>query len=653
MISVRFGTKVLIGAVVAGIAAMPGLAYAGNAGYSTGPADGEGYSGAGKLDREFRIAGTAPSWAADRPPVGDVDGDQVRRVHVALGMRNARGAERLATAVSSPDSPQYGQFLAKGQFAERFGPTQGTVAAVSSWLRSKGLTVSDVSKNQQLITAEGDVDELENAFRVKLSAYRLRDANGTRVTVAPNADIAVPARLAGSVTAVLGLSDSSLMRPHQQQLPVQPSAGGGRGCARYWGEQNNSAVPQKYAKGRQSNYLCGYNTRQTRGIYHLGRGNTGRGQTVGIVGAYNLRSIKSDTNRAALQYGSPILTPGQYRGVLPSRFEDESKCGAEAWHVEQAMDVQAVHTMAPAARITYYGARSCNDADIFGALNKAVEDNRVSIISNSWGAPDEADLPPAVHRHFGQIAVQAATQGQALLFSSGDAGDSSGLGKRQLLFPAASPWVTAAGGTTVAVGADDKQRFVTGWESAGNTLSDGRWRPQRDKDGPFAGGAGGGRSAYYDQPKYQRDRVPSSIARGKRAVPDVAALADAYTGMGIGYTSKNGYVTTAGGGTSLASPLLAGVIADAQQVKGKRFGFLNPALYKIGSGGVIADVTPAKAGVWTDRMVAFGGVTVPMAKGDYLIDADAKPQSLRSARGWDPVTGLGTPTRGFIERLAK
>lgn len=663
----RWRNTVTVGVTaLTGLAILPGLADAGTAGDHGGRSGyygslhdaarpgGVGGSNARLVDDQLRIDGTAPDWANARARVGDVADREIRTVQIGLGLRDADGAQRLATAVSTPGNREYGHFLSSSEFTARFGPTRATVEKITRWLTAQGLHVRDVSGNRQLVTATAPVSALEKAFDVTLSTYRARLAQGTRVTVAPDRDAAVPAPLREAITSVIGLSDARSITPLHRAAPSK-QPGVGTQCATFWGEQNNATVPQKYPVGRQSNYLCGYGYRQVRGAYQLANGHTGRGQRVGIVGVYNLKTIESDTNRAAGYHGAPRLRSGQYQDVLPSRFEGENQCGEESWNVEQAIDVQGVHTTAPDAEITYYAAKSCADPHVFGTLNKAVEANKVSIISNSWGAPDESEIPAATHRQVGQIAVQAAAQGQALLFSSGDAGDNSGAtGKRQLTFPAASPWVTAAGGTTVAVGPNATQQFVTGWESAGNTLRGGRWVAQKDKDGPFAGGAGGGPSSYYAQPKYQRGVVPARIARGKRTVPDVAALADGYTGFGIGMTTRDqGWAAMSSGGTSVAAPLLAGMVADAQQVKGKRLGFLNPALYKFARNKTITDVIPVRSGIWTDQMTGYGGVTVPTGRGSYLVDSDTKSQSLRSARGWDPVTGIGTPTRGFIDRLGK
>lgn len=635
------------------------------------------------LEGEFRLNDSAPSWATPAAKVAEADPRQTRQVRIALGLRDPRGAQDFAEAVSTPGNPRHGKFLTSAEFTERFGPSGDTVRQASRWLESAGTRVTGVSANRTILTVEGTHAQLEKAFDVDLAHYR--QPGGTRVTVAPDADLAVPTALRGTVNGVLGLGETPLARPlNHTRVTGQPTqdpessssslssgssgapgsraqaeraekAADGPGCARWWGERNNTDLPQKYPSGRQSNEVCGYDTRQIRGMHGLELGHTGRGQTVGIVGAYNLETIESDTNRAAARYGSPPLTPGQYSASLPHRFENQDQCAPGEWAMEQALDVQAAHTTAPAAKIRYYAARSCSTGHMFAALNRAVEANQVDVISNSWGYPDEAEQPAVAHKQFGQIVVQAAAQGQTVLISSGDSGDASGLtGRKQVAFPAASPWVTAVGGTSTGLDAIGRTKFSTGWADAGNTLRNGRWVRQNDKDGPFAGGAGGGRATYYTQPAYQKGVVPDAIARGKRTLPDVASLAGPYTGFGMGLTVDGEFVLASGAGTSLASPLLAGIVADAAQAGGgDRVGFLNPALYAMAGDKAISDLKPVKAGATTRQMSQVGGVTVPTGRGNYLIDLGGKPQSLAAAPGWDPLTGIGSPTRGFVERLTR
>ncbi len=608
-------------------------------------------------DDRATVAGTVPAWATPQSRTGEANDHSIRHIQVALSLRDTASAHTLAARLASPNSTERGRFLTSRQFLDRFAPTETTVASVSGWLTAQGVSVEGVSRNRLMIRAHAPTSVLEQAFGTQLATYRDRIADRIATLVAPAAPISVPAGLKTSITAVLGLDDSEMSIRPQHTVPHATAQA--QNCARWWGEQNNRDVPQKYPAGAQSNSLCGYTGPSVRAMYGLNADQSGMGSTIGIVGAYDSTTLAADVNRAAADTKTPGLAEGQYSKVLPEGgFTDEKECDSSSWKFEQTLDVQAAHTIAPAAQLRYYAAKSCIGG-LYEAFNKAVEDNTVDVISASWGNADgERRMPPATRDLFNQMALQAAIQGQSIMVSSGDAGNNSGaVGTPTASFPATSPYVTAVGGTTVGLGQDNKPKVLTGWENSGNTLSGQRWIPQSDADGRFAGGAGGGPSALYDTPEWQQGVVPASVAGGRRAIPDVAALADSYTGLLIGYTDASGrYGLSTSGGTSLAAPLMAGLAADAQHARGgaQRGGLLNPALYALrGDTSALVDVVPQKAGVWTPVMHALPGAKVPGAEGSYLVDFDARPQNLASGRGWDPVTGVGTPARDFVRALAR
>ncbi len=601
------------------------------------------------------IAGSTPAWATPHAEVARSNGNTVRHIQVALALRDQPGAEHLAAQLATPGSAEHGKFLTSKAFLDRFAPTQDAVDQVSQWLGSQGLHVTSVSANRHFVDAEAPTTALESAFGTRIAAFRTRVDGATRTLTAPASPVTVPTSLRTSITAVLGLDDSAALLKPQHTRPAAAAAE--QHCARRWGEQNNTDVPQKYPTGFQSNSLCGYTGTQVRAMYKLDNSNTGADTTIGVVGAYNSDTVVADTNKAAAQLGVPPLATGQYSAVLPQGgFTDATECGADGWAAEQTLDVQASHTIAPSAKIRYYAGKTCMGTGIYDAFNQAVTDNAVDVISNSYGNADgEASLPQAARDQFNSMALQAAIQGQTITVSTGDAGNNSGLvGHATASFPSSSPWVVAVGGTSVGLDQNNQPKVLTGWENSGNTQSGNSWAPQRDADGPFASGAGGGTSALYDAPDWQAGVVPGS-GGGKRAVPDIAALADSYTGMLVGQTIRGQFGIGSYGGTSLASPLIAGLVADAQQARSgtTRAGLLTPALYSLRGSGAIADVTPQKAGVWTPMMHAFGGIAVPGGQGSYLIDFDARPQNLQSAPGWDNVTGLGTPDSGFIPALSQ
>ncbi|MBO0882396.1 MAG: hypothetical protein J2P17_19085, partial [Mycobacterium sp.] len=402
------------------------------------------------------MVGSVPSWAAT-PPVGTVPIDQHRTIRVALPLRNPDGAERLATTVSTPGSPQYGHYETAAQFTQQFAPSPHTVADVRGWLTSQGLAVQSVSANRTQITVTGTVDQMQRAFATTLSLHQV---DGRRLA-APNSPVKMPQRLAGEISGVFGLDDTAELL-HPLHTPVQPRPQAtSTYCSRWWDDQNNTKVPQKYGSDGQSNALCGYKVAQTRGIYGLSPAQSGAGQSIALVGAYNDATIPSDVARWAPTAGTTPLVPGQY-AVVGSHFDQPPNCeGPQAWSTEQILDVEATHSMAPAARLTWYAARDCNDLD--NALNTAISDDKASVISDSWGSPGESTVTPAERNTVTTMLVQAAIQGQSVLFASGDTGDDSATDPHGTpSFPASNPWATAVGGTTVAAGPAGQVQFTTG-----------------------------------------------------------------------------------------------------------------------------------------------------------------------------------------------
>jgi hypothetical protein len=159
-------------------------------------------------------------------------------------------------------------------------------------------------------------------------------------------------------------------------------------------------------------------------------------------------------------------------------------------------------------------------------------------------------------------------------------------------------------------------------------------------------GAGGGKSPVYAQPTWQKGIVPpelSTTATGQaRVLPDVAMVADPHTGFTIGETDPDPksptyqqYHEIQLGGTSLACPLFAGVIALAEQRAKQQIGFSAPLLYKISRVPAFRDIVPASS---------------PMAVGfkndagnDRVATLDFQGQTIKTAPGFDTITGLGVP----------
>jgi subtilase family serine protease len=315
-----------------------------------------------------------------------------------------------------------------------------------------------------------------------------------------------------------------------------------------------------------------------------------------------------------------------------------------------------VHTMAPGATIIFVGAPN-DRRDLDAALNHVVDRGLAQIVTNSYGYPTEL-MPPGFVRPINDTLIQAAIEGIGVYFSSGDDGDEVlNIGFRSVDWPAASPWVTAVGGTTLAVTAGDSYQFETGWGTKKSTLSGNHWTPT--PPGDFIYASGGGTSRIFPQPFYQVGVVPQAISGyfngNGRAVPDVAMDGDPNSGMLEGQTQTfpDGSVKYSEyriGGTSLSSPLFAGLMALADQKAGHPHGFANPALYALFGSNAYRDVVnPAS--------------TVAVVRVDYVNTVDASAgttTSLRTANqtgtlatrpGYDDVTGLGSPVGAALISL--
>ena len=165
--------------------------------------------------------------------------------------------------------------------------------------------------------------------------------------------------------------------------------------------------------------------------------------------------------------------------------------------------------------------------------------------------------------------IQGALEGMSFLFSSGDSGDETlGTTTRTATpdWPASSPWVTAVGGTSLAVGQSNNYLFETAWGTKRNLLNcTGRLSTDPNKPDAWCAtetylyGSGGGTSRLFAQPSYQQGIVPAAIANrwgpASRAVPDVSADGDLNTGFLVGQTQQfsDGTSTTSSASVARAS----------------------------------------------------------------------------------------------------
>jgi len=329
----------------------------------------------------------------------------------------------------------------------------------------------------------------------------------------------------------------------------------------------------------------GYGPAQFQTAYALPSATAGAGQTIGIVDAYDDPTAERDLGAYSSTFGLPACTTanGCFKKVNQTGGSSYPRSNG-GWALEISLDVQTAHAACPNCKILLVEASSNSFANLLAAEDYAT--SHANVVSNSWGA-GEGSLETGYDSHFNRPGIP-------ITVSSGD----SGYGVQ---YPAASPYVTAVGGTTLNLNGDNTRSSETAWS-----------------------GAGSGCSAYEAKPAWQQD---SGCAW--RAVADVSADANPNTGAAVydstKYCSLFGFAhCTTGwyqvGGTSLAAPLIASIYALAGNGSSTTYGS-----FPYGQSGSLYDVTSGSNG---------------SCGGSYLCTAGA---------GYDGPTGLGTPngTGGF------
>jgi hypothetical protein len=289
-------------------------------------------------------------------------------------------------------------------------------------------------------------------------------------------------------------------------------------------EKNWTAKPCIHLRSIDTNSSSGYSLAsiaptglspdQVRKAYNLP--SAGGNVTIAIVDAYDYPTAQNDLDIFSAQFGLPT-------GNFEKHPMSASMTVDQGWALEEALDIQWAHAIAPNARILLVEAKSNSFTDLFNAINYATSRQDVVAVSMSWGGAEFIG-----QRTYNSIFT--SNHGIVFFASSGD----SGAG---VLWPSSSSNVVAVGGTTLNLNAN------------GSVISETAWS-----------GSGGGISAYETEPSYQVNYGVNGTS-GKRAVPDVSYNANPNTGFSV-YDSTP-YSGTIGwfqiGGTSAGAPQWAAI----------------------------------------------------------------------------------------------
>jgi kumamolisin len=542
------------------------------------------------------------------------------------------GLAAFAHAVSTPGSPLYGRYESIQTLAGRFGAAPATRARVLAYLRAQGARDATIDPTGLLAEATFSAATAERLFQTRLARFR---AHGARF-VAPEANVTIPTALGGLVDGVVGLdTEPVLSDPQPRRAPgarADSAAGQPSSLLAHSGTSAGCAAGIRSRGFAPNQYMTAYDYGPLRAA-HL----AGQGERVALIEIDGFRY--SDLRTYARCFGIDIPSITTYFGAVGHPLPPGG---------ETTLDLEVLDGIVPDLdELEVFE----NKSDTAGLLRAVVApfvtpNAKPQVISISLGLceansqfVDNGATVRAAEREFGLMAAAGIT----VLAASGDGGSAactthSGAPADELAvsYPASSPWVTSVGGTNLLLNSANQIQSQIVWNDTGDAPGDA---------------GGGGISRLFARPGYQAGidapGAPSTLNR--RLVPDVSALADIAPGYATYCTatpecvnSQNPNPWQTVGGTSAATPLLAGGIALVNQDlhrQGKQFvGRLNPLLYLLGRSSA--------AGIFDD-VTAYGNDVGP------YIPGNGKPLGCCTAGpGFDLASGWGSVDLANFDRAA-
>jgi uncharacterized protein (TIGR03437 family) len=497
--------------------------------------------------------------------------------------------QHFLAAQQDPSSLDFHRWLTPEQFADRFGLSQSDLAKASTWLRSQGFRIDSTARGRTWIVFSGTAGQLQSAFHLHMRRFRL---NG-RIHYGNADQPIIPAELSGLVAGFRGLNDFPL------HTPPQPL---------YNGPNAHFLVPDDIA--------VIYDTAAS-----LNSGINGSGIKIGIPGGSAIAT--SDIAAFRAKYNLSATLPQVI--LVPGTTDPGTVSGPMT---EAHIDIEWSGAIAPNASIIYAYAKN-----VFNAEQYLIDNNAAQVISSSFGSCESQGSA-----FDNMLAQQANAQGITWVTSAGDTGpdfcDSGATSISGLTVgePASYPEVTGVGSTTFNEGSGVYWSSTNG-PNLGSALAyipEVAWNDTASVGRLSA--SGGGASALFPKPLWQN--APGVPADGARDVPDVALT---------GSPNHDGYEVSTGGtfqiygGTSVSTPVFAGLVALLNHSLVSRgilaqpgLGNINPTLYRL------ARTVPA---VFHD--VTQGNNLIPCQSGSPNCNSSGM-LGFFAGPGYDQVTGLGS-----------
>ena len=620
--------------VASSVASFAGVAAAGG-----GSSPGAAPTGAPALPSSFTgsptvvVPNTAPNITAipgALPTLASI-GSLTTTVYLGLTLQNVSSLNLLLAEISTPGSPMYRHYLSHAQFETEFEPSTTVFNAISQYYTGTYGLQALPSTDHLYLPLKGTLAQLSTAFGTSFAQYSIPTIYSWGTITLPyyvnTQPIKVPSSLVPWVSSELGFSNYTGIQPtlriNPAYGPITPAQALGISLTN---NGTGAAIPQPpYTPG---NLEMAYNESG-----FLNSGYQGQYITIAVTDAYGDPTAQADLASFDAQYN--VASPGSFNVVSPygggtgatvAGIDGIVSSPTSLWEIETALDIEMAHTFAPTANIVSLVSPDAGYT-LQQLLVYAITTDIANVISNSWGAPEPEVGTTA--NYFNPFFEMAAAEGITILAASGDQG-SAGYDSavpRSVMWPSDSPFVTAVGGTTLALNGtiSTVANPVNGPPEVTEVFNP----TSRLWEDAWDGYTGGGYSTIYSRPSWQYGPgIPSSGPfAGARGVPDVASNA-MFGGNDI---VVNGVVNAglAIGGTSFASPMWAGIVAAIDSytasVRGNLLGYINPSLYDLLN-------SPAYSRAFFDIVNGSNG-----PNGLY----DAGP-------GWSPVTGMGSANVGYL-----
>ncbi len=601
--------------------------------------------------------------------IGRVEAEKsLERVVLILAPSSKQEAEakQFVDDLHNRNSVHFQKWLTPEEYGARFGAKTEDVQKVRAWLEQSGLQVEKVAKSGGWLEFSGTAGQVEGAFQTELHYYR---ANGKKL-LANATEISLPAEVAGIARGVLSLNGFG-------KQPPRHLAGGFAG--RDANGQKLRLTANLTAAGASNTYYVApgdfaaiYNTRglQSGGI-------DGAGVTIAVTAqsGIELTDVQMFRQIFGLKANDPnIVVSGPDPGVTAGTDAEEAMLDAE-W----------AGAVAPGATVTIVVAGSTDTTSGVDLAAAYAIDNRIApIVTYTFGSCEQA-LGTAGNAFYNNLWMQAAAEGITVVVATGDNGSAgcdnpnAGVAAKNGLAVngvAATPFNVAVGGTEFADSGSEATYWnannAADYSSAIGYIPESVWNDGCDPSQTmsatncvFASGnfsllaSGGGASSVYTKPPWQKGTgVP---ADGQRDLPDVALAASSNHDNAVYCVSFSGAACqvneqgqvvglTLVGGTSVAAPSMAGILALVEQKNGVYQGQVNYTLYKLAQSNSCdssKQTNPAAQNACVFYDVTAGSNAVPCAGGSAGCSATQAGQNgfmsgNAAGPGYDLATGLGS-----------